>query len=59
MRRRAVLKEREKEHYRKMSPGRKIELAIELSALVFKLKGGMKGNGNRIQSIKKKLQTGM
>ena len=53
---RAALKKREKEHYRKMSPGRKIELAIELSELVFKLSRGIKGNGKRIQGDRKRIK---
>ena len=46
---RATLKEREKESYRKMSRGKRIEQAIELSEFVLKLSRGMKAHGKRIQ----------
>ncbi len=53
---RATLKEREKESYRKMSRGKRIEQAIELSEFVFKLSRSMKVYGKRIQGDRRGLK---
>lgn len=47
---RNALKDREKKSYAKMSRGRRLELAIELSEFVLMLKGRVKkANGKRVQ----------
>ena len=53
---RATLKEREKESYRKMSRGKRIEQAIELSEFVLKLSRGIKAHGKRIQGDRRGLK---
>lgn len=55
---RALLKEKEKKSYRKMSRGKKIEKAIELSELVLELSRGMKAHGKGIQGDHRGLKRG-
>lgn len=53
---REELKKKQAGTYRKMSRGRKIELAIELSEFVLGLKQGMKAHGKRVQRARKHIK---
>jgi len=53
---RSLLKNREKESYRKMSLGMKLRFAIELSEFVQNLRQGVKRHGKRIQRHRKSPQ---
>lgn len=53
---RSAIKEKEKKSYRKMSRGKRIEQAIELSEFVLKLSRGMKAHGKRIQRNRRGLK---
>lgn len=51
---RSVLKEKEKKFYKKMSRGKRLELALELSAFAIKLRKNVKTHGKRVQGVGKR-----
>jgi len=53
---RSILKNKEKEAYRGMSAGKKLEYAIELSEFVQKLSRSVKIYGKRVQGTRKSLK---
>ncbi len=50
---RSTLKEKDRETYRKMPRGRRIELAIELSEFTLSLTRSVKTDGKRVQRGRK------